>query len=719
VGARAVVARRYTGALADSHIRAVIRAALLANGFDVAPEDVVALRREWQRAGAAVRDRDFRASPPSFGDPDALVGTAYLAEHLPVMLGFGYEQGTVLHRLSFGERPGGDRVGIVSAAFSAGIALLDTLVDELDEEAAVFELMTEELVHAMFDLRQSPEDELAIAYASASRPELRALCFLVGVCTNGFRDLYRQSANAHAWRALRDVVARLYTVQRALAERTASDAREKSVLPFVVVQRLVALSSRTPPAADAEVAAVAIGEAVCLVDDLVDVLDDLSRGVPSTVVLALPDAGTRPDGVSDLDIYEVIAAGAARLAASLGDESLPDAATRRFARTTIASWVGWPAARTEPRRVRIPAGAEAAARRAVDVLVAAHAAGYPDLAHRLSLPRLVDGMVVIETRPALTFPRTVVLDGLLDAHEGGLQVPRPVLNAEAMAILRAKHPRSGGGWNYIPEVHELPPDADDLAAVTHALCRVGGGDLAQVADRPLALVLEDTKGSPRFSTWIFDPSDDPTLTAQMQDYIALTHAEGVHPDVVANLLNALLVYDPDVYRPEIEMGIAYLEEAQTRAGSWNSRWYAGPFYATFRAATVFGAAAPKSPAIARARAFLLSSQRADGSWGSPEGDALATAFATLALAATRDEADEVARGVEWLLAQQVRDGSWPSSTFIEFPHPGDQSRERYGHRLITTAFCLKAILALARDVRAAPRPPEEGSDSPPGYGGWS
>src|SRR5262249_23119746 len=151
---------------------------------------------------------------------------------------------------------------------------------------------------------------------------------------------------------------------------------------------------------------------------------------------------------------------------------------------------------------RVRAKLHRAARAAAEFVLASQRDGYREAAHHLRFPRVTRQY---ETHPALLPFRGVALDALLDAAEAGLPVPTRMLNAEGMAILRMKHRAVRGGWNYIPEVPELPPDADDLGQVLQVLCRLGGPALAATCDEGIRLLLDAQLPDGGLNTWILDP----------------------------------------------------------------------------------------------------------------------------------------------------------------------------------------------------------------------
>jgi hypothetical protein len=201
-------------------------------------------------------------------------------------------------------------------------------------------------------------------------------------------------------------------------------------------------------------------------------------------------------------------------------------------------------------------------------------------------------------------------------------------------------------------------------------------------------------------------------------YVELTRSDGVHPEVVANLLYAVGLHATKTGRQRAQSAIALLESAQDADGSWPSRWYWGRHYGTYRAVLALTAVSPDSPALGRARAWLVATQHPDGGWGTiGRSDPLSTALAALALVALALVALAhpgtggcLRRAVDYLLAAQQPDGGWPACPFIAFPRVGGPGVHIYRSSTITTSFCLKAILAgrgaysSGRTTRPRPNP---------------
>jgi squalene-hopene/tetraprenyl-beta-curcumene cyclase len=491
--------------------------------------------------------------------------------------------------------------------------------------------------------------------------------------------------------------------------------RAKSVLPFVAAYQMVELSG--PPGAakrSGRELARRIGQAVAMTDDLVDLQADWQSGAPNTLIgTARGEDGGSGGGPADAWLYRVAGEAAAQIVAALRSASLlyppqrpggrltAAEAAARFATFTVARWVGWREELSAPSvfSVRRPRPAPALlgpCAAAAAMLLDQQRTGYPEAIHWMSVPRLDEDQVRLETHPGTVFQRAVVLDSLLDGYAAGLEVPAGVLAREALLILQDKRQDVRGGWSYLPGVPELPPDADDLAMVLQVLLRCGGQPLAAACHQALDLVLAAAARGEALTTWILDPGEAPHRNVLFRRYIELTQAGGVHPDVVANLLYAASLHATQIARQRAASAIAYLESAQDDDGSWHSRWYWGRHYGTYRAVLALTALAPDSPGLGRARDYLVSGQNADGGWGAGgRSDPLSTAFAALALAALAQPGTGrcLRPALEYLVAAQQPDGSWPGCPFIAFPRVGGPGDHIYRSSTITTSFCLKAILA--------------------------
>jgi squalene-hopene/tetraprenyl-beta-curcumene cyclase len=134
-------------------------------------------------------------------------------------------------------------------------------------------------------------------------------------------------------------------------------------------------------------------------------------------------------------------------------------------------------------------------------------------------------------------------------------------------------------------------------------------------------------------------------------------------------------------------GSSWLSAQQEADGSWYGRWGINHVYGTGAAvpALVAVGVAPQDPRIRRAVAWLEEHQNGDGGWGEDPrsydeeawrgrgpSTASQTAWALLALHAAGEELERsraVRRGVAWLVSTQRADGTWdePQYTGTGFP----------------------------------------------------
>ncbi|MEV0383644.1 prenyltransferase/squalene oxidase repeat-containing protein [Nonomuraea sp. NPDC050643] len=202
--------------------------------------------------------------------------------------------------------------------------------------------------------------------------------------------------------------------------------------------------------------------------------------------------------------------------------------------------------------------------------------------------------------PITVFERGWVLTWLARA---GIPVEVP---PEMVADLRAAIGPTG-----TPAGPGLPADADTTSVALHALALHG------MARDPESLLAFDT--GEHFCTW------------QGEDGFSIS--------VNAHVLDAFGSYaatDParaGAYR-EVRTRLAgLLAERQRPDGNWADRWHASPYYATLSCVLALGEYGGPEYArtLARAREWVLGTQRADGSWGRWDGTHEETAYAVKTL----------------------------------------------------------------------------------------
>lgn len=662
----------YGGPLTDAHFRAVARIALRAHGLPAMKPQVHHLPRVMS-TGRDLRDWAIPRMLASRGRGERYRsladGAPWAWQRLPYALGFGAACVGALHRCAVSEDDG--RTKVLAAALNAAIVLLDSSQNRPTDDGA--------LVHHVAGALLTSCGELAAEMACDER---------VGeLFTKRIEALGAPAPDAGQTARIEGPEGWTIAGAQALTD---------------LVELAIAPHRRLP--SEAWIEAERLGRIRCLADGLADLAIDARAGLPN---LILARYSPRPGRLSDPEMYSAIHVGAGELAALLvsgepAPNERPAAIVDRLKplrelQALAVARLDWSEA--QPYAVGIPAvatvheGTRPPLQLAVDALLAEAATGFAHSAHHLRFPRGRQGATRRETHPATLLVRAVTLDALLDAKVAGLVVPDAALCRETMELLLAKHPMVRGGWSYIDAVPELPPDADDLGQVIQELARVGGTELACACDEAVRLTVGAHRASGGFSTWVLDPSMPGALDRQMSAYISVIGGTGVHPEVVANLLGGLQLYDPARYVNEIQREVAYLERKQDPGGWWDSVWYAGRFYGTYKAVAVLSRLSAGTDATLRAGAFLESSQREDGGWGEATSDPLACAHALLAYACVGGPIECFRRGAEFLLAAQHEDGTWPAVPWVQFPTlDGMQS---YSSSAATTTFALRACLAAA------------------------
>jgi|GEM_PF-1881739 len=296
-----------------------------------------------------------------------------------------------------------------------------------------------------------------------------------------------------------------------------------------------------------------------------------------------------------------------------------------------------------------------------------------------------------------------------------LTLSRPELGSpEGLAVARREAESiadlgSDDGWRYFNLYPGIPPDTDDLAQVIRLFMALDLPERDRLLESPLQLLKRNFHPEGGCYTWMLE---DPSRALE----VCQTWMPGDdprHPEVVANLLEALCRYAPDAFRDELERGAEYLLTCQEPEG-WASYNYFGWGYGTMvtvkalRAlADVLPDMAPRlSEAAQKAGLSLLSAQAPDGGWAprrpsvaSPDprdGSQVSpqeTAFVLEALT-TLDGwvsgpwREAMPSAVTAILEHQAADGSWPGEPFYF-----TLGRLPYQSRELTTSHCLHSLLS--------------------------
>jgi squalene-hopene/tetraprenyl-beta-curcumene cyclase len=235
-----------------------------------------------------------------------------------------------------------------------------------------------------------------------------------------------------------------------------------------------------------------------------------------------------------------------------------------------------------------------------------------------------------------------------------------------------------GGW-YFEFNNEFYPDTDDTAQVLLALNKVDNPRERyqhQVAQRAIdwEFAMQCDNGG-----WGSFDKDNTRLIFQyipFADHNAMLDPPTV--DITGRMLEMLASYGYTRDDKRVAKAIQFIFKEQEPDGSWFGRWGVNYLYGTFLVLRGLDAIGIDhlEPQVQQAAEWIRMVQNPDGGWGETCGSyddpntrgigpstPSQTAWALLGLlAAGDDRSDSLAKGVRWLLTRQRADGSWDEST---------------------------------------------------------
>ncbi len=242
-----------------------------------------------------------------------------------------------------------------------------------------------------------------------------------------------------------------------------------------------------------------------------------------------------------------------------------------------------------------------------------------------------------------------------------------------------------GGW-YFEFNNEYYPDVDDTAQVLLALSRVDHPDQSyqlKSAKRAMdwLLSMQCEKGG-----WASFDRDNEKMVFQyipFADHNAMLDPPTV--DITGRVLEMLAAYGYTRQDLTVQRAIEFVKREQEPDGSWFGRWGVNYLYGTMQVLRGLEAIGEDTHEayIQQAAEWIRSVQNADGGWGETCGSydepatkgvgpstPSQTAWAILGLLAADDtRSDSLTLGVAYLLRTQREDGSWhvPEFTGTGFP----------------------------------------------------
>jgi squalene-hopene/tetraprenyl-beta-curcumene cyclase len=271
--------------------------------------------------------------------------------------------------------------------------------------------------------------------------------------------------------------------------------------------------------------------------------------------------------------------------------------------------------------------------------------------------------------------------------------------------------RECGGWAF-EFANTTYPDIDDTAVVVLALLEAA--PRAQVAAAVECARRWTCAMRSRNGAWAaFDRDNTRRLAYRLPfaDFGAMI--DPPTEDVTAHVLEMLAALDYTPDDPLVAPALTYLRRTQTPSGAWYGRWGVNYIYGTWCVVSALTRLRAGQGMVARAAAWLLGAQNADGGWGetcySYEDASFAgvgrstpsqTAWAVLSLQlADLAEHPACQRGLEYLIARQVA-GTWdePEYTGTGFPRDFYINYHLYRHLFPTMALAYTSSQSGSRAV---------------------
>ncbi len=242
-----------------------------------------------------------------------------------------------------------------------------------------------------------------------------------------------------------------------------------------------------------------------------------------------------------------------------------------------------------------------------------------------------------------------------------------------------------GGW-YFEFNNEFYPDVDDTAMVALGLAQVehpNGRYQLESVERAIDWVLSMQCKNGGWAS--FDKDNDRMVFQYIPfaDHNAMLDPPTV--DITGRILEMLATYGYAKNHPAVKKALKFIRDEQEPDGSWFGRWGVNYIYGTMQVLRGLEAMGTDhhEPYVQQAAEWIRMVQNPDGGWGETCGSyddpntkgigpstPSQTAWAVMGLLAANDtRSDSVAKGIAYLLKTQKKDGSWdePWYTGTGFP----------------------------------------------------
>ena len=332
--------------------------------------------------------------------------------------------------------------------------------------------------------------------------------------------------------------------------------------------------------------------------------------------------------------------------------------------------------------------------------------GFPETSHVMYFPHIAGFTGAAEQQASDVFARAVLANVLLDIAELEEQdldfkaTVHTIARREAQYIAETKLSDRAGGWSYFPDLPELPPDVDSLAAALRLFARIAP-EYSHLCEESINLVLNNIQAAGSLETWIVAPTNNTIQRQAMTRGVECYWGNTIDVDVCAHFWSALLTHDRQQYGDIARKGAEYVVSRQCDDGTWIATWYWGPAYGTGLCLHLLYELDVVDDPANKATDYFIESQREDGGWGwDGQTIPLETALAIWLIIRFGNNLKGilVEQAGKFLMEHQSLEGNWDATPWIkmELGRVNDKRKHilTYQSTTLTTAFCLRSLLLL-------------------------
>lgn len=245
------------------------------------------------------------------------------------------------------------------------------------------------------------------------------------------------------------------------------------------------------------------------------------------------------------------------------------------------------------------------------------------------------------------------------------------------------------GWAFEFE-NDMYPDIDDSSIIVMDLDRVRFNDSTedderkQAINRAITWLLGMQSSNGGWAAFDKDNTDKLVAKIPFSDFGEVLDPPSV--DVTAHLLEMFGRLGWTAEHPAVRRALDYVKQEQEKDGCWFGRWGVNYVYGTGAVLPALQAVGEdmSQPYVRRAVDWLAAHQNKDGGWGEScasyvipslrgqgESTASQTSWALIALLAAGEAAHPVThRGIAYLVSTQREDGTWDEPQFTGCGFPG-------------------------------------------------